>query len=150
MFTTHENWIRLECRQCKHFKSNAEMDNVKSTCKRLDHKHLRFAKKVFKGYDCGQFDTHTCSDFEPIESIGYLIEHWEEIKSQIIPYKENEVILLNVDGNPDVRFAVSAKEFYDNTFLNADGSLRWLYKYYTKQCHSSMTGYKIVYEYPDK
>ena len=122
---------------------------AESTCKRLDHKHLRFAKKVFLYYDCGQFNTNTCSDFEPNEGIGYLKEHWEEVKSQIIPYKDNEVILLNIDGDTDVRFAVSAKEFYNNTFINADGSLRWLYKYYTKQCRSSMAGYKIVYEYPD-
>ena len=149
MFTTNENWLRLECGQCKYFKVNADMENVESTCKRLDHKHLRFAKKIFKSYDCGQWQTNTCADFEPNNGVLWLVKHWNEVKNQIIHYKDNDVIMLNIDGNADVRYAISAIEFYNNTFINADGSLRWLYKYYYKQCRSSTTGYKLVIEYPD-
>lgn len=149
MFTNNENWLRLECGQCKYFKVNADMDNVESTCKRLDHKHLRFAKKLFKSYDCGQWQTNTCSDFEPNPGVVWLNQHWNEIKTQIIPYKENEVIFLNIDGNTDERYAIKATEFYNNTFHNKDGSLRWLYKYYCKKSRNKVTGYKIVYELPD-
>ena len=149
MLTTNDNWCRLECGQCKYFKVNADMDNVESTCRRLDHKHLRFAKKIFKAYDCGQRQGNICADFEPNNGAVWLKLHWDEVKTQIIPYKDNEVIFLNVDGNTDVRYAVKATEFYNNTFRNEDGSLRWLYRYYYKICRSNSTGYKIIYELPD-
>lgn len=55
MKTTNDDWIRIECQHCLYHKSNADMENVQSTCKRLDHKHLRFAKPVFKCYDCEDF-----------------------------------------------------------------------------------------------
>lgn len=135
MFTTNDEWIRLECGQCKYFKADADMDNVKSTCKRLDHKHLRFAKKTFLSYDCGQRQTNTCSDFEPNKGIIWLCQHWNEVKEQIISYKENDVVLLNVDKNTDIIYAVDATEFYNNTFVDKDGTLRWVYKYYYKRRH---------------
>ena len=149
MNTTNDNWSRIECGECKYFKVNADMQGVESTCKRLDHKHLRFAKKTFKCYDCGQWETHTCAAFEPKDGVVWLKEHWAEVKEQIIPYKENEVIFLNVDGDADVRYAVRATEFYNNTFKNTDGSLRWVYKYYYERSRKTSTGYKTVYELPD-
>ena len=149
MLTTNEAWPRIECGECKWFNVKADMDGVESTCKRLDHKHLRFAKKIFKCYDCGQWQPNTCADFEPKAGVVWLKKHWNEIKTQIIPYSEKDVIFLNVDGDTQTRWAVKAREFYDNTFINADGSLRWIYKYYPKQSRSSVTGYKYIYELPD-
>lgn len=149
METTHEEWSTLQCGQCKWFKCNADMKGVESTCKRLDHKHLRFVKKLFRSYDCGQFERYVCSDFYPRKTSVWLLNHWEEVKDQIIPYKPNEVIYLNVDGDVDVRYAVNALDFYNGTFTNADGSLKWLFRKYCKQCRDSMMGYKIITEYPD-
>ena len=146
MFTNNDEWLRIECGHCKYFNVKADMEGVESTCKRLDHKHLRFAKKIFKCYDCGQTQTTTCADFEPGDIAVWLKDHWSEI--DIIPYKDTDVILLNVDGNADVRYAVKAIDFYNNTFLNTDGTLKWIYKYYSVQSRDSWTGYKTVYEYP--
>ena len=154
MYTNCDEWWRIECGECKHFKVNADMDGVESTCKRLDHKHLRFAKKIFKCYDCGCHETNTCADFEPHKGSLWLYENWEKVKAQIIPYTDSQTILLNVDGNTDVRYAIKATEFYDNTFRNEDGSLRWLYKYYSvprKRTGRNAKGlpYGILYETPD-
>ena len=148
MNTNCEEWCRIECGECKWFKVNADMDGVESTCKRLDHKHLRFAKKIFKSYDCGCFDINTCADFEPDEKkVPWLYNHWNEVKGQIIPYGDNNVVLLNVDGDTSIRWAVKAIEFYDGTFLNPDGSLRWVYKYYSVPCRTSPSKYKTLYEF---
>lgn len=150
MNTNCEEWCRIECGECKWFKVNADMNSVESACKRLDHKHLRFAKKIFKSYDCGQFDINTCADFEPDErKVPWLYNHWNEVKEQIIPYGEFETIELNVDGNTDVRYAIWANDFYNNTFINKDGSLKWIYKYYQVPSRSSVTHYDIVYETTD-
>lgn len=156
MLTNCDEWCRIECGECKWFTSSADIDykGAESRCKRLDHKHLRFAKKIFSGYDCGYWDTNTCSDFEPHKGALWLYENWDKVKAQIIPYSDRQVILLNVDGNTDVRYAIKATEFYNNTFRNEDGSLRWLYKYYTvprKRTGRNANGltYGILYETPD-
>lgn len=150
MNTNCEEWCRIECGECKWFKVNADMDGIESTCKRLDHKHLRFAKKIFKSYDCGCFDINTCADFEPDEKkVPWLYNHWNEVKEQIIPYGEFACVELNIDGNTDVRYCVLGSDFYNNTFINEDGSLKWLYKYYQVPSRSSVTHYDIVYETAD-
>lgn len=150
MKTNCEEWCRIECGECKWFKVNADMNNVESTCKRLDHKHLRFAKKIFKSYDCGCFDINTCADFEPDEKkVPWLYNHWNEVKEQIIPYGKFACVALNVDGNTDVRYCVLGSDFYNNTFINEDGSLKWRYKYYSVPDRKSPTKYRIVYETPD-
>ena len=149
MNTTNEEYSTLQCGQCKWFNCNADRDGFESTCKRLDHKRLRFAKKVFASYDCGQFEKNICSDFYPAERCVWLLNHWEEVKSQIVPYNPNEVIFLNVDKDADVRYAVNALDFYNGTFINDDGSLKWIYKKYCVKCRDNVTGYKIVREYPN-
>ena len=55
----------------------------------------------------------------------------------------------HVDGNTDVRYAIWANDFYNNTFTNKDGSLKWVYKYYQVPSRSSVTHYDIVYEHYD-
>ena len=150
MMTNCDEWCRLECGECKWFNVRADMEGVESTCKRLDHKHLRFAKKIFKSYDCGQFDTNTCADFKPDEKkVPWLYNHWDKVKEQIIPYKSNHAVSLNIDGDTSVKWAVKAIEFYDGTFLNPDGSLRWVYKYYSVPCRTSPSKYKTLYEFPN-
>ena len=32
MYTKCDEWIRIECRHCKYFKVNADMNNVEFTC----------------------------------------------------------------------------------------------------------------------
>lgn len=148
MNTNSEDWCRIFCGQCKWFNVNADREGFESTCKRLDHKHLRFAKPVFKSYDCGQFGgCCVCSDFYPNKSARWLYEHWEEVKKQIITYKENELIGLCVDGDFDTIYKVKVTDFYNNTFLNKDGTLKWVLKTYCKSSRKSPTGYEIIKEY---
>lgn len=149
MYTTCDEWICYRCGQCKYFKANADMPNEISTCKRLDHKHLRFAKKTFNCYDCGTDSPFTCSDFAPKENIPYLFNHWQEIKSATMPIPEYSLVPLNIDGDTSVRYMVKESDFYNNTFIDEDGSVKWLYKYYYKQSRRSSTGYVIVYETSD-
>lgn len=149
MNVNNDNWCRIECGMCKWFKVNADIQGVGSTCKRLDHKHLRFAKKTFKCYDCGQKETHVCADFEPNNGCVWLKTHWEDVKEQIMTYNDKDVIFLNVGGDTDVRYAIKATEFYNNTFISADKTLRWIYKYYQKRSRNSPIGYEVVYELPD-
>ncbi len=150
MNTNCEEWCRIECGHCKWFKVNADMDGVKSICKRLDHKHLRFAKKIFKSYDCGCFDINTCADFEPDEKkVPWLYNHWDKVKEQIRPYGELTCVGLNVDGNTDVMYCVLGSDFYNNTFINEDGSLKWRYKCYSVPDRKSWSKYRTVYETPD-
>ena len=148
MYTNCDEWIRIECKQCKYFKVNADMENVESTCKRLDHKRLRFAKKIFMSYDCGCCDVNTCADFEPDEKKApWLYNHWNDVKKQIIPYGKNDYVTLNVDGNADVRYLVRGTDFYNNTFINKDGSLKWISKYYAVRDLSRPSKQRIVREY---
>lgn len=146
MNTKCEEWISLQCGQCRWFNVNADLPNVESTCKRLDHKHLKFAKKIFKCYDCGQTQETICRDFEPRADMVWLFKNWEMIKAQIIPYTDKDIIYINVDGDSDVRYGVRATDFYDNTFIEKDGSLKWVKKYYMKQSCKTITGYVIVNE----
>lgn len=148
MYTNCDEWIRIECRHCKYFKINADMENVESTCKRLDHKHLRFAKKIFMSYDCGCCNINTCGDFEPDEKkVPWLYNHWNEVKKQIIPYGKNDYVALNIDGNADVRYLVRGADFYNNTFINKDGSLKWVSKYYSVRDLSRPSKQRTVCEY---
>lgn len=149
MYTTCNEWGCYRCGQCKHFKVNADMPNETSTCKRLDHKHLRFAKKTFGCYDCGTDSPFTCSDFAPKENIPYLFNHWQEIKSATMPIPEYSLVPLNIDGDTSVIYMVKQSDFYNGTFINEDGSVKWLYKYYYKQSHKNATGRVIVYETSD-
>ena len=145
MNTTNDNWCRIECGHCKWFRADADIKE--STCKRLDHKHFRFAKKIFKCYDCGQRQGNICADFEPSNRAVWLKSHWKQVKLQLIPYKDTDVIHLNIDGNADVRYAIKAQDFYNNTFINSDGTLKWIYKCYVVKSRKAVTGYKTVYEY---
>ena len=47
------------CGECKYFNVKASLPGVESTCKRLDHKMVKFAGPWFKSYDCGQIPSLT-------------------------------------------------------------------------------------------
>lgn len=137
---------RIDCGHCIHFKVNADQANVESTCKRLDHKHLKFAKPWFKSYDCGQFCGCPCRDFAPKPLYKWLYEHWEGFDDF---YRDEDLtkktVSLVIDGDFSVRYHVKALDFINNTFLNEDGSLNWFEKIYYKQTRASF-GYKLIHE----
>ena len=137
------------CGSCKPFNCRAELEGVESTCRRLDHKHLRFAVPWFKSYDFGQQSAIMCADFEPSENFKYLDEHWTSPIDYAANGDENRIrgkVYLCIDGDQSVRYAVSMHDFWFNTFRNDDGSLKWVEKMYYKRSRSSQTGYELVRE----
>lgn len=150
----YNEWCCLQCGECKHFQVDADRRDD-TTCKRLDHKSLQFAKSPFKSYDCGQFHSNICSDFEPNDIAKWLKEHWGGIDKWVSEYEEfegqsffdNKFTVLTLNGNNDVWYYVKRSDFFNNTFSNEDGSLKWVKRCYQKQTRKSPTGYTIVWEY---
>lgn len=137
------------CGSCKHFNVRADMDGVESTCKRIDHKHIQFAKPWFKSYDCGQYTRTMCNDFEPDEGHVYLYKHWTDPIDYACKGDESRIkgkIWLCLDKDQSVRYAVTMRDFWYGTFLNEDGSLKWIEKMYYKRSKKSPIGYVLVRE----
>lgn len=142
-----DDFSNLTCGMCKHFKVDAEQTNVVSTCKRIDHKHLRFWHPYFKSYDCGQFGSHVCNEFEPATWIKNLYERWEGWDAywgDEDPYGKKRVGLY-IDGNREVMYIVPYKDFAEGTFVEG-GYLKWTEKKYMVQARSSPIGYKLITE----
>ena len=120
--------VYLKCKNCVYHKGTADMDTIESTCKRLDHKHLQFAVPWFRSYDC---DGRICADFKPSPFYAYCYRLWHDRYIRFYrPKDERDTIGLVVDKNTSVRYYVKYQDFFDNTFLNEDGGLKWLYKSY--------------------
>lgn len=139
-----EEWCCLQCGQCAWFKVDA--DRSVSTCKRIDHKHFKFAVPWFKSYDCGQFAGCPCRDFIPSDTVPWLKDHWKGWDDYWEGEKPTRKVWLTIDDNTAVRYAVSREDFINNTFLDANGDLKWIEKHYYKQSRKSPTGYILVKE----
>lgn len=141
-----ENWCCLQCGQCKYFKVNADRED--STCKRLDHKHIQFAVPWFKSYDCGQFSGTVCKDFEPSDTVKWLKEHWVSYEDYYDGDKPTGTISLVLDGNTAIRYKVLKEDFVNGTFINKDGSLKWIEKEFyrkVKKSKKNPIGYELVH-----
>ena len=150
MYNIHDDCPSIHCGNCKFFNVNSDSKNIVSPCKRIDHKHIKFAKSFFKSYDCGQFHGCICRDFEPSPTFVHLYTHWlsyDDYFNDTI--KSTDTVALVLDGDFSVRYHVRRKDFADNTFLNPDGSLKFVEKQYYKQNHKSPIGYSLIHEYPD-
>lgn len=143
-----EEWPCLQHGQCKHFSVNS--DRQESTCKRLDHKHFKFAHPWFKSYDCGQMSGQICKEFEPMEFYKWLYDHWDGIDGYFgKDYKPNGTVWLTIDGDTSVRYGVPYEKFWEGNFLNEDGSLNWEKKMYYKRVRKDC-GYRLVTEMRDE
>lgn len=137
----------LSCGQCKYFKVNAEFNDVQSTCKRLDHKHFQFAIPWFKSYDCGLFNSTICKDFSPSQAAKYLFEHWNSIDNYFgRDYEPSGLIGICIDSNQKVRYKVRYSDFWNNTFIDKHGELKWVQKTYYKVSRKNPIGYELVTE----
>ena len=137
------------CGSCKHFNVRSDLDGVEPTCKRIDHKHIQFAKPWFKSYDCGMQSSIMCNDFEPSEWCVYLYNHWTDPIDYACMGDESRIsgkLYLCLDKDQSVRYAVKMRDFWYNTFLNEDGSLKWIEKMYYKRSKKSPIGYELVRE----
>lgn len=155
MNNVYEEWCCLQCGECKHFQVDADR-RTETTCKRIDHKQIKFAVPWFKSYDCGQFaQGGVCSDFEPADYCVWLKNHWTNMAEYIEAYEEeekksffdNKFIALCINDDTKVRYYVSKKDYFYNDFINADGSLKWVKRCYVKQSRKSPTGYELVWEF---
>lgn len=144
----------IGCGSCKYCDPRADLDGVESRCKRIDHKHIQFAKPWFKSYDCGQRSSIMCGDFEPADICVYLKQHWTNPLDYAAMGDENRIkncrggVGLCLDGDQSVRYKVSWWDFWNNTFLNPDGSLKWYEKLYYKRSRRSPIGYELIREHP--
>ena len=142
--TFMDEWCCLQHGQCKHFNVRANLPGVQSTCKKLDHKHVKFAVPWFKSYDCGQTASHICKEFEPADTQVWLKNYWSP--SFLGYYAPEGIVWLTLDDDTSIRYGVPAKDFYEGTFMNDDGSLKWIKKQYYKRSRKSPIGYELVTE----
>ena len=153
MTDCYDGWCCLQCGECKHFQVDADR-REDTTCKRIDHKKIQFARPYFKSYDCGQFHSNICSEFEPNSIAKWLKEHWTGIYTWISAWEndnkrsffDNNYTVLTLNGDNSVRYYVKRADFFNGTFVNSDGSLKWVKKCYTKASRKSPTGYQVVWE----
>ena len=139
-----EQWNYIKCEECIYYNSIADLDGVESSCKRLDHKHIRFYTPWFKSYDCNGC---ICSEFKPQKWIKWLYNHWKP-EFNVAPSK-NKTITLVLDKNRDIGYVVRYIDFFNGDFLNEDGTLKWVYKWYYVRTKKSPTGYECLREYPN-
>jgi len=144
---------RYCCGSCKYFNIRSDMDNVISSCKRIDHKRVQFYRPWFKSYDCNQFSGTVCSDFEPADWCIYAKKHWNGFDNYWKSYKkywnpnaETDSISFFLDKNTDVGYKVKLTDFVFNTMYNEDGSLKAFEKFYYKTIKKSPTGYELIHE----
>ena len=115
------------------------MGNVKSICKRIDHKQVKFAKPCFQSYDCGYFHI-PCGDFIPknptypdFKEWTNFSDFWKVYKEAWLPYaNENITLPFIINGDTSVRYYVPLKNFIDGTMI-VDGILQAIEKSYYKK-----------------
>ena len=144
----NEEWLRLMCGDCKHFSVSA--DRQESKCKRIDHKTIKFAIPWFQLYDCGEFKCSICNDFVPQERCVWLHKNWTKVEDFInVPTLNNsDTVALTLNNDTSLCYYVSSYDWFYGSFLNKDGTLRWLKKCYYRQSRKSPIGYELVWEYP--
>lgn len=80
------------------------------------------------------------------DTVPWLKEHWRGWDD----YWDGESILgkvwLILDDDKSVRYAILKTDFVNNTFLNEDGSLKWVEKEYYKQSRQTPLGYLLIHE----
>lgn len=137
-----DNWSYISCKDCAFYHPK---------CKRIDHHHFTFGRPWFQSehYSCGI--AGLCRDFQPTSTYPWLYHHWigwdEWVKGFNRKFQD---VALCIDGDQSVRYYVSWKDFAENTFLNSDGKLKWMYKRYYKKSKHNPIGYRLITEYNSK
>lgn len=142
------------CGDCKYFKVNAEQENIVSTCKRIDHKKIKFTIPFFKSYNCGQFASMICSDFQPhdwnlnaCKEWTSFEDYWDAYVEQWLPYKNtNKTTAFTLKGDTSVRYHVPLLDYIYGRMIK-DNKLMAVEKSYYKQDRSPTGfGYKLIVE----
>lgn len=145
-------WIR--CFNCIHYNGLAHLPDRVSRCKRLDHKHVKFYTPWFKSYDC---DGPICADFQPDTLAKWLYRHWrpefirDYLKEYLAERPVNCHVPLILDGDRSVLYHVRYEDYFNGTFLNEDGSLKWVNRQFLRKVarkSSDGLGFHLVTELP--
>lgn len=146
-----DEWYCVTCGQCKYFCNGADLESNPCYCKRIDHKKIKFAEPWFKSYDCGQFSRQVCCEFVPTKVNVWLYQHWTKIEDFIkVPEKDTLTnVWLILDNNKNIRYGVSAYDWFYGNVFDAEGNLNWREKEYYKQSRNAVSGYKLIKEKRD-
>lgn len=127
------------CQHCLYYNIRADLESEQSTCKRIDHKRVKFADPWFASYTCGQYHL-PCCDFTPkhpeyADFKGWtgFTDFWPVFVKAWLPY-ENENITLPfiLNGNKEVRYYVPLRRFLYGTMISG-GILHAVEKTYYKR-----------------
>lgn len=153
----------LRCYECRYHKCDAERDGVESTCKRIDHKTIRFYTPWFRSYDCGTQHL-ICRDFEPdlfrwprgdgiwkgYDDYRALMketgEAWASDNRESV--SKRLWFRLSDDGFKTI-YEVDTEDFINGTMIQ-DGYLRARRRIRCKPSRDSVTGYRWIYEDIDR
>lgn len=141
-----DDFCHVGCGMCSHFSARADQPGCESTCKRIDHKKIQFYHPWFKSYDCGQFTAIMCRDFCPASTAPKLVEEWVGTDEYVGDIPEESRMYVFLNGDKNIAFAISTKEFYEGSFITEDLKLRAYGRMYYKMKRSAPTGYELVKE----
>lgn len=142
----------LSCRSCKFYRANSDRDGVESLCKRIDHKHIRFAPQLSGLYDCGR-NHIVCSDFAPAhpeyadfrEWTGFE-DFWVVFVKAWLPYENtNKIIWFIVGKDTFTMYGVPLMSFVNGTMIE-NGILKAEKKRYYSECEDDLIGCKLITE----
>lgn len=141
------------CGDCAYFKGNAHMAGVESTCKRIDHKTVKFAVPWFKSYDCGQRDHIPCGDFVPahpeyadFKEWTNFSDFWQIYVKAWLPYENEDITVpFTIYGDTSVRYHVPLVKYIDGTMI-VDGVLQATEKEYYKRIKDNSFPFKLIHE----
>jgi hypothetical protein len=140
--TVNEFWDEysyINCEQCRW---------CHTKCKRIDHKHFSFARPWFKSETYSQGIAAVCRDFVPASYCVWINKNWIGWDEWVKGFeKQPKTVSLCIDGDQSIRYHVSWTDFVNNTFVDNDGNLKWVYKLYYRKTRKSPIGYKLVTEY---
>lgn len=151
---TIDDCPHVGCRDCKYYKVNADLKSVESTCKRIDHKRIKFVDRPLCAYDCGAFHT-PCNDFIPANPEYADFKEWTNFEDfwpvyvkAWLPYEDVDTqVYFTLNGDDDIRYGVPLLSFVDNTMIS-DGVLHAIDKAYFRRGYADhgIHLYELVHE----
>lgn len=130
-----EQYPSLSCVRCKY---------GGDSCKRLGGTNFEFARPWFLCQSNGTM----CKDFEPAAYCRWLKQNWVSFDDYFGAGNkfDGETVALCIDGYQSIRYYVRRIDFVNGTFVNGNGTLKWVKKQYYKMSRKSPTGYELVKE----
>lgn len=142
------------CHDCKFWKVNADLKPNQSTCKRIDHKRVKFWRPFFASYDCGR-NHMICADFEPAhpEYADFknqwegFDDYWRSYQKAWLTSPEKRGIAFYINDDHNVMYCTTLDTFLYGPVVK-DGMLQAFEKCYSKRdkVDHGVQLYKIIRE----